>query len=118
MATIILSACVGYRTRHSGYETVTSLPFHRIGERETIEAANLTAVRCAVAAYGARLQAEHPDASFLVLVSVARESRKPNGFDATRRNGGFACNAWLKHREETPYAPTADEDPAGKGAGA
>ena len=118
MATIILSACVGYRTQHSGYETVTSLPFNRVGEREAIEAVNVTAIRCAVAAYGARLQVAHPDASFLVLVSVASGSRKPNGFDATRRNGGFCCNAWLKHREETPYAPAADERPAQTGAGA
>ena len=118
MATIILSACVGYRTRHSGYETVTFMPFNRVGERETIEAVNVTAIRCAVAAYGERLKMTHPDASFLVMVSVARGSRKPNGFDATRSNGGFACNAWLKHREETPYAPVAVESPAGTGAGA
>ena len=40
--------------------------------------------------------ARHPAQSFTVLVSVAKGSRKPNGFDAARGDNGLGQESWMK----------------------
>ena len=39
-------------------------------------------IKAAVARFGAKVRAAHPDASFYVSVRLARGHRKPNGYDA------------------------------------
>ncbi len=53
---------------------------------ETLPAvSNVAEIKTAVARFGAKMRAAHPEASFYVSVSLAKGSRKPNGYDAASR---------------------------------
>ncbi len=56
--------------------------------------------------FGERVAGQHPERSFLVLVSVAKGSRKPGGFDAADKRDGFGQDHWMKTIEKRdPLAP-------------
>ncbi len=57
---------------------------------ETLPAvSNVAEIKAAVARFGAKMRAAHPEASFYVSVSLAKGSRKPNGYDAAHRGNGL-----------------------------
>ena len=57
---------------------------------ETLPAvSNVAEIKVAVARFGAKIRAEHPQASFYVSVRLAKGSRKPNGYDAASRGNGL-----------------------------
>ena len=49
----------------------------------------------AVRAFGERIRAEHPEASFKILVSVRKGQRKPPGYDAAENAGEFKDRAFM-----------------------
>ena len=49
----------------------------------------------AVRAFGERIRAEHPDASFEIIVSVRKGQRKPPGYDAAENAGEFNNRAFM-----------------------
>ncbi len=53
-------------------------------------------IKGAVARFGAKMRAAHPEASFYVSVSLARGSRKPNGYDAARRGNGLGQEDFVR----------------------
>jgi len=88
-ATINLSTVSGSIERHDGY---TSRHMELCGTslgRDTATVATVAEVRTAVQAFGQRVHAAHPDASFMVSISVRRGDRKPRGYDKAYLNNGF-----------------------------
>jgi len=64
---------------------------------ETLRAVSTVAeVKGAVARFGAKIRAAHPEASFYVSVSLAKGSRKPNGYDAARRGNGLGQEEFVR----------------------
>ena len=57
---------------------------------------NVTEIKTAVARFGAKMRAAHPEASFYVSVSLAKGSRKPNGYDAARRGNGLGQQDFVR----------------------
>ena len=55
--------------------------------------------RQAIAAFGARIKADHPDTSFYVSATVRKGTRKPRGYDDADRNDGLGQAAFLVLRE-------------------
>lgn len=49
----------------------------------------------AVRAFGERIRAAHPDASFKINVSVRKGQRKPPGYDAAEKAGHFKDRAFM-----------------------
>ena len=49
----------------------------------------------AARAFGERIRAEHPEASFKILVSVRKGQRKPPGYDAAENAGEFKDRAFM-----------------------
>ena len=91
MATIILTALPACLERHPTrcYTTkVTELLGTCLGQGGG-QVKSLDDVRRLVTCFGQGVAARHPGHSFTVLVSVAKGSRKPNGFDAARGNNGL-----------------------------
>ncbi|MBS1084176.1 hypothetical protein [Gluconobacter kondonii] len=69
-----------------------------------IEAADLAEIRVAVAAYGAHLHDDSPEASFLVSVTPERGSDHPEGFCDARWKGSLGTEQWIRViPEETPF---------------
>ena len=63
-------------------------------------------------AFGAHIRAAHPDASFLVSVSVRKGDRKPNGYGTAALNNGFGQENFLhvvdkRTTQAVPVAPAA-----------
>ena len=54
----------------------------------------------AVRAFGTRIRADHPDASFKIIVSVRKGQRKPPGYDAAESAGDFGDRAFMHIEEE------------------
>lgn len=94
--TITLSTIPGKLTREDGYITKTVELFGRSLTNETTTTiSTVPDIEAAVARFGALARAEHPDASFLVLVRLAKGHRKPNGFDTALRRNGFGQDDFL-----------------------
>ena len=53
-------------------------------------------IKAAVARFGAKVRAAHPDASFYVSVRLAKGHRKPNGYDAAARRNGFGQDDFMR----------------------
>ncbi len=90
---------------------------------ETLPAvSNVAEIKAAVARFGAKVRAAHPEASFYVSVSLARGSRKPNGYDAARRGNGLGQEEFVRvtDRRTDPQVQTAVVSalPGQAGAGA
>ncbi len=85
--------------------------------REAVTIASVADLHTAVQAFGARVRAVHPDASFLVSMSISKGHRKPRGYDAAYHGNGFGQEDFLHavdKRTKPPVKPTA----AGAGAAA
>lgn len=98
MATIILTALPGHHEQTPG-RPYTATVIEILGTvlgRTRIEATTLDQIRVAVKAFGQGVAAQHPGTSFMVSASVAKGSRKPNGFDAANRGGGLGQDAWMQ----------------------
>ena len=95
-ATINLRTIPGSIERGDRYDAKTLDLFGPSLGQESATVATVADVGAAVQAFGARLRAAHPDASFLVSVSIRKGDRKPNGYDAAIRNNGFGQENQLR----------------------
>jgi len=98
--TITLSTLPGKLTRERGYTTKTIELFGPSLATETVPAVgNVAQIKEAVARFGAKVRADHPDESFYVSVRLQKGARKPNGYDAASSRNGFGQDDFL-HVEE------------------
>ena len=61
-------------------------------------------VVAAVRAFRERVRAEHPNASFMVNISIRKGERKPPGYDAADKAGLFDERAFMHVEAETDSA--------------
>ena len=107
--TVTLSTLPGSLTREDRYTSKTVELFGTSLGREILPAIrNVADIKAAVAAFGARMRAEHPDASFYISVSLARGCRKPNGYDDASRVNGFGQDDFM-HVQDKRTKPAAVE---------
>ena len=98
--TITLSTVPGKLTRERGYTTKTIELFGPSLATETVQAVgNVAQIKEAVARFGAKVRADHPNESFYVSVRLQKGARKPNGYDAASSRNGFGQDDFL-HVEE------------------
>jgi len=83
--------------------------------RETVTIATVADLHTAVQAFGARVRAVHPDASFLVSMSVRKGHRKPRGYDIAYHGNGFGQEDFLHVTDKRTKPPV---EPADASAGA
>jgi len=88
-ATINLSTMPGSIERH---DSCTSRLMELCGTplgRDTVTVATVAEVRTAVQAFGQRMRVMHPEASFMVFISIRKGNRKPRGYDKAYLGNGF-----------------------------
>lgn len=98
MATFTLTALPGHHEQTSGRaykSTVIELLGSCLG-RSRVEGKNVTEIASLVRTFGDGVARQHPEVSFMVSVSVAKGSRKPNGFDAANSRNGLGQETWMK----------------------
>lgn len=95
-ATINLRTIPGSIERGDRYDAKALDLFGPSLGQESATVATVADVRTSVQAFGARLRAAHPDASFMVSVSIRKGDRKPNGYDTGMRNNGFGQEDHLR----------------------
>ena len=89
--TITLSTVPGKLTRERGYTTKTIELFGPSLATETVSAiGNVAQIKQAVARFGAKVRADHPNESFYVSVHLQKGARKPNGYDAATPHALFS----------------------------
>ena len=106
-ATIILRTVPGSIERGDRYDAKALDLFGPSLGQESVAVATVADVRAAVQAFGIRLRTAHPDASFMVSVSVRKGDRKPRGYDEATRSNGFGQDDRL-HVVDKRTAPVAD----------
>ena len=113
-ATINLSTIAGFIERGDRYDMKTMEITGTSLGRETVTVASVADLRTAVQAFGARMRAEIPEASFLVSISIRKGSRKPNGYDKSYLNNGFGQEDFLRvlDKRTTPAAVPSDASAA------
>ena len=112
--TITLFTLPGRLTRARGYTLKTVEMFGESLDSDTLTAiASVADIRAAVARFGKKVRASHPEASFYVSVRLARGHRKPKGYDDATRSNGFGQDDFL-HTEDG--AVSADPHPLGEPA--
>ena len=110
--TITLSTVPGKLTREDGYTSKTVELFGPSLAAETLTAVSTVSdIKAAVGRFGAKVRAAHPDASFYVLVRLARGHRKPNGYDAAASRNGFGQDDFM-HVEDRRTRVDASASPA------
>ncbi len=88
--TVTLSTVPATAAREKHGTTMSLDLFGPSLDAETLRAiSNVAEIKAAIARFGAKVRAAHPEASFYVSVSLAKGSRKPNGYDAARRGNGL-----------------------------
>jgi hypothetical protein len=98
VATINLTALPGNHEQVPGRpykETVIEL-LGTFLSRIRVEAKTVAQITALVKAFGDDVAKAHPDTSFMVSVSVAKGSRKPNGFDQANRRDGLGQETWMR----------------------
>ena len=98
MAIINLTALAGHHEQVLGrpYKaTVIELLGSCLG-RTRVEAKTVAQIAALVKTFGDDVAKAHPDVSFMVSVSVAKGSRKPNGFDLANRRDGLGQETWMR----------------------
>lgn len=97
VTTIRLSANPGRKKVEHGYSS-TEIAFCIGGgtPTRTVHVSSLGEITTAVANFGKDVLAANPDASFIILVSVAKGQRKPRGFDAADKARQFGQEAFLR----------------------
>ena len=94
-ATIHLSALPGHIEHDDRGRSKTVELLGREFGRETVCISTVAGLHDAVQAFGARVRAVHPDASFMVLISVRAGDRKPRGYDAAYLGNGFGQDDFM-----------------------
>ena len=108
--TVTLSTVPGKLTREDRYTSSTIEVFGPSLATETIAALSSTAdIKAAVARFGAKVRADHPDASFYISIRLARGNRKPNGYDAASRGNGLGQESFMQV-EDRRTKPVAQAD--------
>lgn len=108
--TVTLSTVPGTLTRERGYTSKTIELFGPSLATETTGAVSTVPdIKAAVACFGAKVRAAHPNASFYISVRLAKGNRKPNGFDAAANRNGFGQDEFL-HVEGGRTKPDAPAD--------
>ncbi len=64
--------------------------------RIRVEAKTLSEIAALVKTFGDGVAKQHPETSFMVSISVAKGSRKPNGFDDADRRHQLGQETWMK----------------------
>ncbi|MCX2567449.1 hypothetical protein OQ496_13430 [Acetobacter suratthaniensis] len=75
---------------------------------QDIVATRLDQIRSAVIEYGARVAADRPQESFMVMITVPRGQRRPAGFEAAYREGSLGTNDWMHEIFKRPL-PMPDD---------
>ena len=88
-ATVRLAALPGYINQDDRGRSKTVELLGREFGRETVSVSTVAGLHDAVQAFGARVRAVHPDASFMVSTSIRAGDRKPRGYDAAYLGNGF-----------------------------
>lgn len=102
MTKITLSTCDAHFEETAGRGYTVECASFGIGEpeqfpRQTIECTTLASVSAAVEAYGAAAMQAAPSRSFIVVIIVARGSRKMAGFDAAYRSKPYlGTKQWMQ----------------------
>ena len=110
--TVALATVPGKLTREDSYTSKTIELFGPSLAAETLTAVSTVPdIKAAVARFGAKVRAAHPDASFYVLVRLAKGHRKPNGYDAAARRNGFGQDDFM-HVEDRRTRVDASASPA------
>lgn len=87
---VTLSTIPGRRSIEDYGTSKTTTPLGESLGTETLPAVtNVAGIRAAVARFGNKVRAEHPEASFYISVRLAKGNRKPNGFDVASRGNGL-----------------------------
>ena len=95
--TVTLATVPGKLTREDSYSSKTIELFGLSLAAETLTAVSTVPdIKAAVARFGAKVRAAHPDASFYVSVRLAKGHRKPNGYDAAARRNGFGQDDFMR----------------------
>ena len=106
--TITLSTMPGTLTRERGYTSKTIELFGPSLGAVTLGSVSTVAdIKAAVARFGARMRAEHPDASFYISVRLAKGCRKPNGYDVASNRNGFGQDDFLHVEDGRAAVPAA-----------
>ncbi len=119
--TVTLSTVPGALSREDHCISKTISLFGPSLGTETLAALTTVAdIKAAVARFGARIRAEHPEASFWVSVRLAKGNRKPNGYDAASRGNGLGQEDFMHvtDRRTKPVAPPAPAGTLSEQAGA
>ena len=113
-ATIILSTVPGSIERHDSYTSKLMEICGASLARETVAITTVMDIRAAVQAFGQRVRAAHPDASFQVSISIRKGDRKPRGYDATYRQNGFGQEDFMRvaDKRTKPAAEPSDASAA------
>ena len=75
---------------------------------QDIVATRLDQIRSAVIEYGARVAADRPQESFMVMITVPRGQCRPAGFEVAYREGSLGTNAWMHEIFKRPL-PMPDD---------
>ncbi len=108
--TLTLSTVPGKLTREDRCTSKTIELFGPSLGSETLTAISTVAdIKAAVARFGARVRAEHPEGSFYVSVRLAKGCRKPNGYDTASSHNGFGQDDFLhvEDKRTRPAEPAA-----------
>ena len=111
-ATITLRTIPGCIERGDHCNATVLEPFGPSLGQVSAGVATVADVGTAVQAFGAHIRTAHPDASFLVSVSVRKGDRKPNGYVKAALNNGFGQEDFLhvvdkRTTQAVPAAPAA-----------
>jgi len=105
-ATINLSTISGSIERHERYSTMAMQICGTSLGRDTVTIATVADVRTAVQAFGQRMHAAHPEATFMVSISMRRGDRKPSGYDKAYLGNGFGQEDFMHVKDlRTKPAP-------------
>ena len=121
--TVTLSTVPATAAREKHGTTMSLDLFGPSLDAETLRAiSNVAEIKAAIARFGAKVRAAHPEASFYVSVSLAKGSRKPNGYDAARRGNGLGQENFVSvtdgRTEPEMQAEVVSALPGQAGAGA
>ena len=109
--TVTLTTVPGHQTLEDyGTSQTISIMGASLGHETLPALANVAEIKAAVARFGARIRAEHPEASFYVSVRLAKGQRKPNGYDAASRRNGLGQENFMHvtDRRTKQGAPAKD----------
>ncbi len=124
MAVTVTLSTVPATAAREKYGTTMSLDLFgpSLGAETLPAVSKVIEIKSAVARFGAKVRAAHPEASFYVSVSLAKGSRKPNGYDAARRGNELGQENFVRvtdgRTEPEMQARVVSALPGQAGAGA